>query len=143
MNQLPINPIQRLQETIAKLPQAELVTRHYFADGMYARELELPKGMILVGKVHKKEHFFILTRGKLSVVDAVGSMILKAGAILSSKPGTKRAGFAHEDSVCVTIHKTVLTNLDEIEEELVEYDPNSPYGVGNELKKLVIEGEFK
>lgn len=129
--------IDNLQEMIAKLPQVELPTRHYVLDGMYAREMFIPAGTALVGRVHKKEHFFIVTKGKISIASEGGVIVLVAGALLTSKPGIKRAGYAIEDTICVTVHKIEGKTLEDIEEELSFEDPNSMFGLGNTLKKAL------
>ena len=59
--------VLRLQAEMANLPQAELETRHYFADGMYARVLLRHAGTLIVGKIHKREHFYIITKGRVLV----------------------------------------------------------------------------
>ena len=53
--------INILQSIMASMPQVDLSdhTKHHFADGMYIRELFRPAGTTIVGKVHKKEHFYI------------------------------------------------------------------------------------
>lgn len=123
-----------LQTEMLKLPQVELETRHYFADGMYAREVFRPAGCVIVGKVHKKEHFYIVTKGRIRVTTDDGVKEFAAPAVIVSQPGTKRAVFAMEDSVCMTVHRTMKKSLKNVEKELVEDEPYSPYGIGNVLK---------
>ena len=120
-----------------KLPQAQLETRHYFADGMYAREVFRPAGCVIVGKVHKKEHFYIVTKGRIRVTTDDGVKEFAAPAVLVSKPGTKRAVLALEDSVCMTVHRTMKKSLKNVEKELVEDEPASPFGLGNTLKETL------
>jgi hypothetical protein len=55
--------IESLQAVMSTMPQVELETEHYFADGMYARVLFRPKDTLIVGKVHRKEHFYIVAKG--------------------------------------------------------------------------------
>ena len=110
----------RLQEMMAQLPQAELPTFHHFADGMYAREVHRPAGCLIVGKIHRREHFYIVTKGKVAVLMEGEAKIYEAPCVLISKPGTKRVVYAIEDSVCLTVHRTSLVDLDQIEEELIE-----------------------
>jgi hypothetical protein len=110
-----------------QLPQAHLETFHYFADGMYARVLPRPAGTLIVGKVHKKEHFYIVCKGKVQIEQDV----YEAGTILVSKPGTKRAVLALEDSICMTVHRTNKHNLDKIERELVEPDKTALFDARN------------
>ena len=71
--------ITDLQDFAAKLPQLELQTLHYFAPGMYARVVARPKDAVIVGKVHKAEHFYIVTRGRVAVEPAAGARPLGSG----------------------------------------------------------------
>ena len=128
-----VNKVEKLQSAMLKMPQVELPTFHFFADGMYARVVKRPAGTLIVGKVHKKEHFYIITKGKIRVANEQGSTIYESGDVIVSKPGTKRAVLALEDSVCMTVHRCNETDLEKIEEELVEKDEKSPFGIGNKL----------
>src|SRR5258708_32953354 len=100
MNEIASRKVWRLQEEAAKLPQMELPTSHFFADGMYARVVERPAGTLVVGKVHRREHFYIITKGRVEVFSGEHSETYEAGRVIVSKPGTKRAVFALEDSIC-------------------------------------------
>ena len=126
--------IERLQTAAATLPQVELPTKHHFADGMYCRELFRPKDTLIVGKVHRREHFYIVLSGEVTVVGDGKRERIKAPRILVSAPGTKRAVYAHEDSICITIHRTDETDLDAIERELVEPDESALFDAHNRLK---------
>lgn len=125
--------IKRLEAEMRKLPQIELETLHYFADGMYARVVARPAGTVIVGKVHRKEHFYIVTRGSVQVTSDDGVKTLSAGCVLVSKPGTKRAVLALEDSICMTVHRTDKIELGEIEEELIEPDHEALFDSRNKL----------
>jgi len=96
--------------------------------------------VLIVGKVHKREHFYIVAKGRVQVVSDDGVTEYEAGSVLVSKPGTKRAVLALEDSVCMTIHRTDLTDLDEIEAELIEPDVTALYDARNEVKELPCPG---
>ena len=128
--------IADLQDFAAKLPQLELQTLHYFAPGMYARVVARPKDALIVGKVHKAEHFYIVTRGRVAVDSGDGAVIHEAGAVVVSRPGTKRAVLALEDSICMTVHRTDLTDLDAIEAELIEPDGEALFDSSNELRRI-------
>ena len=127
--------VWRLQAEIAKMPQVEPHTFHYFADGMYARVVPREKDTLLVGKVHKREHFYIVVMGSVAVLTETGPHIYEAGSILISPPGTKRAVLALEDSVCMTVHRTDKRELEDIEEELIEPDPTTLFDARNQLIK--------
>lgn len=107
----------------------ELVLTHYFTGrdkkygcGMYARELFIPKGAFIVGKLHKNPHLSIVLKGKISVLSEKGKHYFEAPCILPSYPGDKRIGLAEEDTVWVTVHITGYLSedeLDSIEDEVI------------------------
>jgi quercetin dioxygenase-like cupin family protein len=130
------NAVVALQAEMSRLPQVELETEHHFADGMYARVVRRPKGTLIVGKVHKREHFYIVTKGSVRVSDGESWKDHQAGDVIVSKPGTKRAVYAHEDSICMTVHRTKKRDLEKIERELVHEDPTSLFGPGNKILQL-------
>jgi hypothetical protein len=126
--------ILNLQDEIVKLPQIEPVTEHYFSDGMYCRKMEMPMGMVVVGKLHKTDHFFMCTKGEIMVASENGMKNLYAGDIIEAKPGTKRVIYAVVDSIIINVHKTDKTDLDEIEEELIEAEEIAIFDSNNKLK---------
>ena len=129
--------IDRLQSEMVKMPQAELLTEHFFSPGMYCRRVYRPAGTLIVGKVHKEPHFFLCAKGEIIAWTENGMKKLQAGDVVESKPGTKRVTLATMDSIGITIHKTDKTDLDEIEAELVEPDETSLFDSGNKLKQIV------
>lgn len=99
--------------------QVELGPVHYFAKGLYAREIRIPKGTLLTGKIHKHEHLNIISQGEISVLTENGPQRIKAPCTIISQPGTKRVGYAHEDTVWTTIHATDETEVEKIDNALV------------------------
>lgn len=128
--------IERLQEQMLTLPQVELPTVHHFAHGTYVREMHVKADTVLVGKVHKTEHIFVLLSGEMTLITDQGRMRVKAPWIAVAPPGLKRAGYAHEDSIVLNIHHSFERELEKLEDELVEPDPQSCFGPGNTLKVL-------
>lgn len=84
--------------------QVELPVTHHFCKGMYARWLEIPKGSAIVGKMHAQENFFLLLKGEMTVWTTNGMRRVKAPFMCVTKPGDKRVGYAHEDSVTINFH---------------------------------------
>jgi len=120
--------IDKLQNAVGELNPVEVPIRHYFVNGMYAREAFIPKGAVLLGAVHMHDHINICSKGDISVVTEFGVQRVQAPATIIGKPGTKRAGFAHEDTVWVTLHATNATTVAEAEAELVRADHDgTPY----------------
>ena len=135
--------IEKLQSEMAKMPQVELETEHYFSGGMYCRKLIRPAGTLIVGKVHLKDHFFMCAKGEIIAWSEKGMKTLRAGDIIESKQGTKRVTYAVTDSIGITFHKTDKTDLNEIEAELIEPDATSLFDSSNKLIKkpiMVLEG---
>lgn len=129
--------VHDLQRAMAAMPQYVPETEHYFADGMYCRVVKRAAGVLIVGKVHKREHFYMVVQGAVAVIqDGAERKVYHAPAIIVSQPGTKRAVLAIEDSVCLTVHRTDKTELSEIEAELIETDGEALFGPDNQLRAL-------
>lgn len=128
-----------LQAALLNMPQFEPPTEHIFHGGMYCRQMSIPAGCTLVGKVHKKEHFFALASGSVCITTDEGPQLLTGFKLLSSYPGTKRAIHAVSDSVFMTFHATDLTDVEQVEQEFVEEDATSTFTTGNKLKPFELE----
>jgi len=118
--------ILELEHVLSKIPGAvfgdsELMPlNHSFAEGIYVREIFIPKGTILTGKIHRHSHPNFLMKGEVIVVTEHGGReYLKAPLSMISKAGTKRAVFALEDTVWITVHATGETDLEKIEEYVI------------------------
>lgn len=131
--------IGHLQEELSKFEQIEPITEHYFSNGMYCRKMFMPAGMLVVGKVHKQDHFFICTKGEIVAWTENGMKNMVCGDIIESKLGTKRVIYAVTDSIITNVHKTDKTDLDEIEAELIEPDETALFDSSNKLKDWALE----
>ncbi len=134
--------VETLQQELSKLPQYEPQTKHYFHGGMYCREVFRHAGVLVVGAVHKKEHFYLIVSGTVAITDGEGNVQEVTGPhLFQSKPGTKRAVYAVTDALCMTFHAIEATSVEEAEAELVEADPDSMYSLGNRVKHTEIEAQ--
>lgn len=136
-----LEEIERLQHEMMQMPQAELQTEHYFSGGMYCRKLTRPAGTLIVGKVHKKDHFFLCAKGQIIAWSEKGMVTLNEGDVIASKAGTKRVTLAVTDAIGITFHKTNKINLDKIEKELIEPDELALFDSSNKLKVQALEGK--
>lgn len=142
MTELAVAPtreaIEKLQAALTKMPQETSIrTSHYFADGMYCRELWRPAGCLIVGKVHRKEHFYIVASGEVTVTgEGKPPERIVGPRVIVSAPGTKRAVLAHTDATCITVHRTDSTDVEVIELELVEPDDKALFDARNHVKAL-------
>ena len=133
--------VDRLQAAVSDLPQYEPKTRHFFHGGMYCREVWRCAGVLVVGKVHKKEHFYVIASGSVLITTDEGAQRITGPALILSKPGTKRAVYAETDTLCMTFHRTDATTVEAAEAEMVEDDPASMYEAGNKVKAEVLRHE--
>ena len=133
--------IEKLQAEMALMPQAELVTEHYFSGGMYCRRVFRQAGTLIVGKVHKKDHLFLCAMGEIIAWTEGGMKRLKAGDVVESKAGTKRVTLAVSDAIGITFHRTDETDLDAIEKELIEPDELALFDSSNKIKVEALEGK--
>jgi hypothetical protein len=110
-----------LEKAMLKLPQVETLLTHNFAEGVYVRELFIPKDTWIMGKRHRYETCNILLKGKLSLYMGKGipAKVIEAPLIFNSKPGTKKFAFANEDTIFLNIHPTSETDVDKIEQEFI------------------------
>jgi hypothetical protein len=116
--------ILRLQDVMLGredcLKAADFVTRHHFAPGQYAREIELPVGAVVVGKIHKHAHVNVISKGRVLVfTEGEGVLDLKAPLTFISSPGTKRVVYVLRPAIWTTVHVTDKTDLAEIETEII------------------------
>jgi quercetin dioxygenase-like cupin family protein len=111
-----------LEDEIRKLPHVEFPERHYFAGGVYAREITIPAGSVLTGKIHKYAQINVLSKGEMTVTTEEGPKRVRAPYTIVSPPGTKRAAIAHEECVWTTFHGTNETDLAKIEAHFIAQD---------------------
>jgi len=123
MSQIALNKEDRraaiidMEKTILSLPQLSIEAKHYFAGGMYARELFMPKNSAFTGAIHTKEHFVNLI-GDISVATDEGVVRYTGYCTFTGVAGSKRAVFLHEDTVWTTFHVTDKITVSECEEDL-------------------------
>lgn len=81
------------------LPQVDCPVRHYFAPGVYAREITIPAGVCLIGVEHKMDNLVVLSTGRLRLSTADGPVEISAPHTLLCRAGSKNAAVALETSV--------------------------------------------
>jgi|JI9StandDraft_1071089.scaffolds.fasta_scaffold170722_2 hypothetical protein len=111
--------IMEVQGEMLAQPQIECPVTHHFAPGAYGREILLPKGSLVVGKIHKHSHINVISKGRVSVITETGRKELSAPCTFVSDVGTKRAVYAHEDTVWTTIHVSNETDLEKLEDDII------------------------
>ena len=133
MPELNTNSLHELKQAVMNMPQYQPVTDHIFHGGMYCRQVFREAGTLIVGKVHKKEHFYMVVTGTILITTEDGAIEAHAPYLFCSKPGTQRNVYAVTDALCMTIHRTDNSTVEDVEDEVVEYDPNCKFLTGNTL----------
>lgn len=142
MNEVSMpDKIQAFKEFARELPQVEIPTEHFLLDGMYVRQTFIPGGTAFVGRRHKKNHFFMCLKGSARITLDDQVVTIRAGMTLLCLAGTKRGGLCLEDCVFAGVFRTDCTNLQDIENDLSEYDPTGRYGLGNKILPLQVSHE--
>jgi len=113
--------IESLKSEVAKgnLQDAICDVKHSFAKGCYLREIFMPAGARVIGKIHATEHFNIILKGKVTVVTVEGCEHITAPYTFVSKAGIQKVVLIHEDCIWQTVHVTNSTDLEEIEKEVI------------------------
>ena len=108
------------------MPQIEIPVVNTWGGGIYARQITIKKGTALTGAIHLTEHMNIIASGDIEVMTDHGMERIVGPRVLVSKPGTKRAGYAHEDTVWITLHATAEKDLDKLKAELIAEGEDDP-----------------
>lgn len=119
-----------LERVIAACPDAfhgdssSCPLKHSFANGIYMREIFIPKGTVLTGKIHRHAHPNVLLKGEVRVFTEDGGLEhYVAPMAMISTAGTKRAVLALEDTVWLTFHSVgEERDLGKIEEIVIAPD---------------------
>jgi hypothetical protein len=121
---------------IAKVDINEILPlTHYFAPGMYGREITLKRFNWAIGKIHRHAHLNFVTRGKVIVLTEDGPMVITAPHTFISTVGTKRFVLALEDATWTTVHATCESDLEKIEAEVIAKDYSDIGIIENEVQK--------
>lgn len=92
--------------------------KHTFLNGMYMREMFIPKGTLVVGKIHKMDCLNIVSKGDICILTEMGSARLTEGFTSASPAGIQKVAYAHEDSVFVNVFRTNAACVADAEMEI-------------------------
>lgn len=115
--------IKDFEKELSKHPQIKVKTTHRFLEGMYSREVFMPKGCMVTSKTHKLENLSIISKGKcVEISESKGKQLIEAPFTMISPPGMKRALYMLEDTVWTTVHHnpTNTKDLDELEQIIIK-----------------------
>lgn len=102
---------------LSQMMLVDNVTNH-LVNGLYVRELLIPKGSLILSRVHKRPLVNIISKGHVIVIDTNGRNEYTAPCTFISPAGTQRVVFAPEETVWNTAHLTDVTDEDELVDDL-------------------------
>ncbi len=142
-----------LEAELTAFPKADCPLEHTFTPGLYSRSIFMPQGIVVVSRIHKTEHQFIISKGSVLVrVNTNEWQRLKAPFLGITKAGTRRILVIEEDCVWTTLHPTsvqpdneneeaILEAVNKIEEQIIE--PHVNRFLGGQLKNNILIKELE
>lgn len=100
--------------------EIDLQVVHNFSDGLYAKQMAIPKGFAIGQHSHTFSHLSILAKGKVVVKTDLDEHIYEAPACIEIKKQVNHMITALEDAVWFCIHATNETDVEKIDQVLIE-----------------------
>ena len=94
-------------------------TVHHFSDGLYAKQMSIPKGYIAGQHKHNYSHLSILAKGYVIVRTDNSEVEYIAPSCIEFKAEIFHTIEALEDSIWFCIHATNETDKDKVDEVLI------------------------
>lgn len=123
-----IDKVENLQEAmlnfdsdlIAKGNSDMFPLKHSFSEGVYIREMFMPQGGLVIGKLYKISHTWFLLSGELEVATDEGNEYYIGPCYVNAPEGTKRVLHAVSDVIFVNVYPNPenITDTDKLEEIL-------------------------
>jgi len=105
----------------SQFPQSETPLWHSFQNGKYLRLMQIPAGVLFVGRGHKNGHEVQLLQGSVVLITEQGRQIRHAPDSIHSPPGFHTVCFTLTDVLGQTVHEdTGERNVDVLENGIFE-----------------------
>ena len=96
---------------------------HHLDNGLYTREVFMPKGSLVVSFIHKQNHPSFFMSGEMSILLDTGEVKrIKAPMKFMTEIGTQRVAYMHEDCTWTCVYRTDATTIEEAEQEVYTVD---------------------
>ena len=111
-----------MEESFARglLPSYEAPLEHYVTGELYGRRVFVDAGATIITKVHDTKHITVTLKGTCTVYGQDGSRtIIESPNVFITDPGTQRAIYCHDEVQWLTVHATLLSDVDDIEKSKI------------------------
>jgi hypothetical protein len=116
VNDLIVDKLEELMLSEGEVVDCPLV--HRFTNGMYIRQIFMPKGSLITSRIHNTEHPFTVSLGAAAVsIDGNDWEHIVSPYTGITQPGTRRILYILEDCIWTTYHpvermKSEFNNLE-------------------------------
>jgi hypothetical protein len=97
-----------LEKALLEMPQIDeegFQLKEWQSGGMYCRQITIPEGCLLTGRIYKRDHMEVMVSGDISIVSAEGvSKRYEGQNTIEAKSGKRQAGYAHKETIWMTIN---------------------------------------
>jgi hypothetical protein len=115
--------VDRLEQAMLDMPQAECPVVHHFGPGTYVREVTLPAGTIAIGHAQRFEQLNIMLTGKVAIIGNDGKVKeLTAPMIFVGPPGRK-IGYVIETTTWLNVYATDERDIEKLEAHFLDKSP--------------------
>lgn len=129
--------VTQLSAKLREMPSVEIPLRHYFAGGVYAREMSAPAGSVVVSKILLVDNIVNISQGEVSVRTEDGGLFrVRAPHQWIAKAGARRVIYFHEDTVWTVYVATESTDPAEVEAACTAETHDDPRVLMLEATKL-------
>ena len=114
-----MNHIELFEQNEGKI-ETDLGVVHHFSDGLYAKQMMIPKGFVAGMHAHKYSHLSVLAKGRVMVRTDFEEKEYSAPACNEIKSSILHSIEALEDCHWFCIHATDETDVSKVDEVLIQ-----------------------
>lgn len=113
-----LRQIERFEAYLLQFEQREIELVHWLAGGQYFRQVLIPADTLATGAVHLADHISVMVYGDMTVSTDAGMQRVSGYQAWAGRAGFKRVGYAHADTLWLTVHRTDAQTVEQAEAEL-------------------------
>lgn len=112
--------LEILEQVLLKEEQVHIPVKEFIHDGIYVREIFIPKGTLAIGNAHPNSFIETVSKGKVVMFSDDSEKTIIAPFTRVAQAGKKKFGLATEDTIWTTYHKVTSNNIGDAYNETVD-----------------------